>query len=218
MILDYIDKLEFISENEDYLFDAQMSLARLSQGLFWLYNSVAEAEQHVRNEALKDNTLICVVNGIIKEIPTEWLSCAFQWYAVSLHNYVSLVGWLISKDTRFVKDYTRKVLPIITEYRNKVAAHFAITDPRGDNEADLIASIMTNIIYAHGYLRAGAMSEIVTDEKGNEVKVSNKTSWSLTKTHEKLIPRYWIDGPLKASQSIKLSAGVTRKLKIDWGD
>ena len=77
---------------------------------------------------------------------------------------------------------------------------------------------LSNIVYAHGYLRAGAMSEIVTDEKGYEVKVSHKTSWSLTKTHNKLLPRYWPNGPLETSQSIKLSAGKTRKFKIDWED
>ena len=35
MILDFLDKLDFSSNDEDYIFDAKMTLARLSQGLFW---------------------------------------------------------------------------------------------------------------------------------------------------------------------------------------
>lgn len=218
MILDYIDRLEIEVDDDDYLFDAQMTLARLSQGLFWLNSSVTKAEINVRRGAAKDNTLIAVVDGPIKNVPTDWLSCAFQWYAVSVYNYVRLVGWLGTKDTDFARDYAYRVIPKITKYRHKVAAHFAITDPRNDNEADLITSIITSIIYAHGYLRAGALSEILIDETGNEVTVSNKTSWSMTKTHNELVPRYWPNGPLKTSQSIKLSAGATRKFKIDWAD
>jgi hypothetical protein len=62
------------------------------------------------------------------------------------------------------------------------------------------------------------MSEVITDSMGNEVKLSTKTSWSLTKVHNELIPRYWPDGPMKAYSSIKLSAGATRKFIIDWED
>jgi hypothetical protein len=218
MILDHTENLTLISDDEDYLFDAQMTLARLSQGLFWLYNSVAQAEYIARQAAAKDNVLIGIVNGVIKDVPTDWLSCAFQWYAVSVYNYVRLVGWLSTKDTVFTNEYVKRVIPKVTEYRHKVAAHFAITAPRKDNQADLIASIMTNIIYAHGYLRAGAMSEILTDENGKEIMASNKTSWSLTKTHNALRSRYWPNGPLEAFQSFRISAGATRKIKIDWED
>jgi hypothetical protein len=218
MILDHVENLELATGDEDYLFDAQMTLARLSQGLFWLYDSVSRAERRARKEAAKNNTLIAVVNGVIKDVPTDWLSCAFQWYAVSAYNYVRLVGWLATKDTDFTSAYVKRVIPRIAEYRHKVAAHFAITAPKKDNEADLMASIMTNIVYAHGFLRAGAISEILTDSQGNEIVVSNRTSWSLAKAHNALLPRYWPSGPLKASQSIKVSAGATRKIRIDWED
>ncbi len=218
MILDHVEKLRLIADDEDYLFDAQMTLSRISQGLFWLYDSVAAAERQARIEARKDNTLIGVVDGVLKGLPTDWLSCAFQWYAVSLYNYIRLTGWLVSKDTKFINGYVKRVIPRVTSYRHKVAAHFAITSPRCDNEADMISSVMTNIVYAHGYLRAGAMSEVITDAMGNEVEVSTKTSWSLTKVHNQLTPRFWPDGPMKAYLSIKLSEGATRKFKIDWED
>jgi len=218
MIIDYIDKLEFTADNEDYLFDAQMTLARLSQGLFWLYNSVVQAEGFVREKAAKDNSSIVFEDWVINNVHSDWLSCAFQWYTVSAYNYVRLVGWLATKDPGFTSLYVQRVIPKVTNYRHKVAAHFAITDPRNDNEADLISSINTNIIYAYGYLRAGAMSEIITDEKGNDLEVSKTISWSLTKTHDALIPRFWPNGPLKAFQSFQISPGSKRKFKFDWED
>ena len=195
-----------------------MTLARLSQGLFWLYDSVSQAERLVRKKAEEDNSPIAFEDWIINNVHTDWLSCAFQWYAVSSYNYVRLVGWLATKDKELTNDYIKRVIPRVTEYRHKVAAHFAFTDPRNDNQADLIASIMTNIVFANGYLRAGALSEIITDKKGKELEVTNQISWSLTKTHDILIPRYWPNGPMKAFQDFRISAGATRKMKIDWGD
>jgi hypothetical protein len=217
LILDHIDHLEFNSKDADYLFDAQMTLGRLSQGLFWLYDSVAKIDRGVHIKALKENVKICISNGVLQDIPS-WLPCAFQWYAVSAYNYARLVGWLATRDKKYIKDYVKRVMPRIAEYRHKIAAHFAITQPRGDSDADQIASIMTNIVYANQHLLAGALSEILTDEKGNEDIAKNKTSWSLTKSHLELIPRYWPDGPLDAHQSIQISPGATRKIRVDYGD
>lgn len=218
MVLDHIESLIFL-ENEDYLFDAKMTLARISQGLFWLYKNVKIIEDQVRLNASIDNTEVSVVEGPLKGIPTDWLSCAFQWYAVSLYNYIRLVGWLSTRDKNFINEYINRVIPNVKNYRHKVAAHFALTAPKeNDNKADLISSIMTNIVYAKGYLRAGALSEIFFDENGNKIEQKNKTSWSLTKTHTKLIPRYWPDGPMKAYPSIKISAQTTRKFYVNWED
>ncbi|MCL4529524.1 MAG: hypothetical protein M1282_08930 [Chloroflexi bacterium] len=153
-----------------------------------------------------------------KDMHADWLSCAFQWYAVSIYNYIRLAGWLATKDTDFTNEYVNRVIPKITEYRHKVAAHFAITAPRNDNEADLRASIITNIVYAHGFLRAGALSEILIDENGKDVETKNKTSWSLTKTHQILCQRYWPNGLLDAFESFKISAGATRNFRINWED
>lgn len=215
MILDFIEKLD-LSENEDYLFDAKMTLARISQGLFWLYKNVKMMEDQVRINASIDNSIVAVVEGPLKGIPTDWLSCAFQWYAVSIYNYVRLVGWLSKSD---INEYINRVIPNIKNYRHKVAAHFALTAPKeNDNQADLKSSIITNIVYAKGYLRAGALSEILFNEKGDEIEQKNKTSWSLTKSHTKLIPRYWPEGPISAYTSIKISPKTSRKFIVDWED
>ena len=216
MIIDYLDNLSF-EEKKDYEFDARMTLAKISNGLFWLYVNVLKIERQVRAILNKENVLISLVNGPLENVPLDWLSCAFQWYAVSAYNYVRLVGWLALKDNISINNYINRVIPRLKNYRHKVAAHFALTAPRkGDNMADLLSSVMTNVIYAHGYLRAGAISEILYDENGKEIKQKTKTSWSLTKTHENLIPRYWPNGPDKFFPSIKISAKTTRKFIIDW--
>jgi hypothetical protein len=132
MIIDHLENLKLIADEEDYLFDAQMTLARISQGLFWLHDSVSKAENQARVAAKMDDVLIGVVDGILKNLPTDWLSCAFQWYAVSLYNYVRLTGWLATKDKNSVNEYVRRVIPRVASYRHKVAAHFAITSPRNE--------------------------------------------------------------------------------------
>lgn len=220
MILDHIENLKLANDDQDYIFDAQMTLARLSQGLFQLYKSVSEAEEMVRKKAMKENVVLAYSGGVLENLPMEILSCEFQWYVVSLYNYVRLAAWLSSRDTSFTKEYVKRVVPPkVLQYRHKIAAHYAMTAPRkDDNDADLVASLMTTVMYAHGYLRAGAISEVLTDENGNEIRATNKTSWSLTKTHNALRSRYWPDGPLKAYQSIRVSAKTKRTFSVDWED
>src|SRR5258708_29932108 len=103
-----------------------MALARLGEGLFWIHREVAKIELRVRREAAKDNILIALSGGVLENKPVGLLSSAFQWYAVGACNYAQLVGWLATKNTRSAKDYVRKVIPRLLNYRNKVAAHFAI--------------------------------------------------------------------------------------------
>ncbi len=94
-------------------------------------------------------------------------------------------------------------MPTLLNYRHKVAAHFAITDPRRDNEADLMASVMTQVVFTKGYLSAAALTQRVTRD-GIEIGASRNLSWSLTMTHERLVTRYWPDGPPRAFQALRL--------------
>lgn len=219
MILDYIDNLELPDDEVDNHFDARMTLARLGEGLFWLHREVGKLEVQARKEAAKDNTLIQLVGGsVLNDKTAGLLSCAFQWYAISACNYVQLAGWLAKRNTKFAKDYMKRVLPRLLNYRNKVAAHFAITEPyTEDNEADLAASIMTNIIYAHGRLFAAALTPVVVGNGKQEIQVSRDLSWSLTLAHEKLVKRYWTNGEPKSYQAIRVPPGEIT-LNISWSD
>jgi hypothetical protein len=144
------------------------------------------------------------------------LSCAFQWYAVSACNYAQLVGWLATRNPDLAKEYVKRVMPRLLLYRNKVAAHFAIVDPRRDNEADLAASVMTHIVYAQGRLCAAALTPVLS-KGGSEIVASRDLSWSLTLAHERLTPRYWPEGPPKAFQSLRVPPG-TVTLNLSWSD
>lgn len=216
MILDHLDRLELSDEEAEQHFDARMALARLGEGLFWLYRTVGDLEGQARTEAAREDVRLAVVGGILDGKPTGLLSCAFQWYAVSACNYAQLVGWLDTRNSESAKEYMRKIMPRLSQYRNKVAAHFAITDPRRDNEADLAASVMTHIVYAQGRLCAAAVTPVV--ERGeSKIAVSRDLSWSLTLAHERLVPRYWPDGPPKAFQSLRLPPGTTT-FNLSWSD
>lgn len=81
-------------------------------------------------------------------------------------------------------------VPRLSNYRNKVAAHFAFVSPRKeDNEADLAASVMTQIVLLNGRLFGAALSPVlgIGDQ---EITLSRDLSWSLTLAHERLKPRY----------------------------
>jgi len=216
LILDFIDKLELPDDDEGNHFDARMALARLGEGLFWIHQEVLKIEMDLQRKAAKDDIQLAIAGGILEDKPFGLLSCAFQWYAVSACNYAQLVGWLATHDTDSSKNYVRKVMPRLLNYRNKVAAHFAITDPLRDNEADLAASVMTHIVYVRGRLCAAALTPIIKNE-GQEITVSKDISWSLTLAHERLVPRFWKNGKPKSFQAIKVPPGET-KINISWAD
>jgi hypothetical protein len=216
VVLDHLEHVELSEEEVDRHFDARMALARLGEGLFWLYRTVGELEREARAEAAREAVTLAVAGGILDNKPMGLLSCAFQWYAVSACNYAQLVGWLATRNPESAKAYVKKVMPRLAQYRNKVAAHFAIADPRRDNEADLAASVMTHVVYAHGRLCAAALTPAVS-AGATEIVASRDLSWSLTLAHEQLLPRYWPDGPPKAFQALKVPPGTTT-VNMSWSD
>lgn len=214
MILDYIDNLE-LSDNElEKHIYAQNALARLSEGLNWINRELVKYELIAKQQAKKENIQIAVAGGILDNRPLGKISCAFQWYAVSICNYAQLVGWLIYKDKDMVKNYTSRIMPKITKYRNKVAAHFAFADPRKeDNEATLTASVITNIIYYEGHFYAGTISPSTL--KGKEINKSILEPWSITIAHQHLSKRFWPNGFLKSYQAIMIPPKDTVEIIVD---
>ena len=58
MILDHIENLAFDPGDQDYLYEAQMTLGRLSRGLFWLNDAVTAAELQSRIAAQRENVVV----------------------------------------------------------------------------------------------------------------------------------------------------------------
>ena len=136
----------------------------------------------------------------------EWAvtSCAFFWFSTSLVNYMRLVGLVgltnqkgwEAKDIlersraaeikRYCDQYVEEVIPAVLHWRNKVAAHFAITHPYGeDNVATLESSIMDQLIFIKPYFRVAAAKWCTKHEE------STLPSWALTQVFEELAPRFW---------------------------
>lgn len=137
------------------------------------------------------------------------IPCTFHWFSTSLVNYIRLIGIvdLLNKEKwksedisnpdnkQTIKghctDYVKKIIPDIYIWRNKVSAHFAVTDPfSNDNLGTLEASVMNSIVYHTPYFKAGAAK---WNTKG---ETSQLLSWSITETYENLTDRYWPDSKL----------------------
>jgi hypothetical protein len=141
---------------------------------------------------------------------SQILSCFFAWFAVSLVNYlrlVALIKLLEDKEWRpedlrnkanhaSIKShctaYVRRVIPSIYRWRNKVAAHFAITDPfHDDSLGTLEVSLFEPITYNRPYFKVGTFSW-----RGG-TDASERDPWALTETFETLAPRLWPDKKLE---------------------
>ncbi len=215
MILDYVDNLVLSDKDVKQHQYATQTLARLADGLFWIDSDVKRVEKYTTEKANKKNVPVAVSGGILENTALGRLSCQFQWYAVSAHNYAQLVGWLVYGNPSQAKAYVKRVMPNITKYRNKVAAHFALTDPRNDdNLATLSASVMTYIVYAKDHFYAGSISPKTL--AGKEIDESNIPAWSLTIAHQQLSERYWPAGKPRCFQSIPIPAGESLKLNINY--
>lgn len=130
------------------------------------------------------------------------ITCCFHWFSNTLSNYLRFIGliellnqnnWtfddiLTNRQTvkRHCSNYVRSVIPDIYKWRNKVSAHFSITDPRSDdNIADLEYSVIYHVSYMQPYYEIGSMNW------GTKGQSTNYSRWQLTKVFEDLSERYW---------------------------
>ncbi len=133
-------------------------------------------------------------------IITNW----FGWFSISLCSYLRLIRllalmveqeWSTSEvrqpdNRKRIKDtcteYVKRVAPAVYQWRNKVAAHPAITDPFvNDTLGTLELSIIVPVVYASPYFRAGAIQLEMHGES------SALEEWAVTDVFERLSPRLW---------------------------
>ena len=215
MIIDHIEKYEYLDDGSTLRYEARMALARLTAGMFGLHKETMKIELQARKKANKDDIVYAISGSILDNFPMAYLSCVFQWYAVSACNYAQLVGWLETRDTKLAKSYVKKAMPRLVSYRNKIAAHMSITAPYNeDNQADQASSLLTQVVYAKGRLCAGALA-IKVQDGDEDVTVSKKLSWSLTEEHRQLSKRYWPNGQPKAYQGFMIKGKTARKLTVN---
>jgi hypothetical protein len=208
-ILDNIVRLEV---DDDIAVNELTTLNQLFTGLQFLAGQVAETEAPIRTYEETNRKRVTFTGfGNLERfgIPSVYenlLTCQFHWFGNTLCNFVRLVGFVNglqcgsikrSEENSHIDDRTTKKIcddyvnsiqeiePILF-WRNKVFAHFAITDPRkSDNSAGLDLSVMSPVGYMNNRFRLGGWS-VAT--RGDEFEMP---SWSVTETFEALGDRFW---------------------------
>ena len=192
-VIDYIANLRLSDEQEKEHLNELRSLAYLATGLRFLYEQVQRVEVEVIERLPKDKQVLIFGNSPqMRGISQDLVACAFHWYAVTACNYVKVVGWLANNgDSSEARKYVERVLPQVFRWRHKVAAHFAVIDPRKDDSAaDLAMSVMFPVSFDNDAFYTGSFTLTIT--KGGKQNTSRQDMrWSLTHTHYDLIARYW---------------------------
>lgn len=184
------------------------TLLQLRIGLLSLYNSLRSAEIHICNERPGKRVTFIGGNPFFSDETMDLFACYFHWYGTTICNYARLTGLIVSQENgslNLTREYTSKErvqlrdscsayvksipeLEEIVKWRNKISGHFALTDPRpDDNPATLEASIIFPIGFQNDRFRTATY---VSSMAGFDSEVP---IWSLTETFENLSARFWPD-------------------------
>jgi hypothetical protein len=197
-ILDHVDGIAIDPSNAP--FANYQAFASSYEGLKTLAFTVRELERrYIANDPHAEHVVLHTLMRVPSIVP-----CAFNWFSVTLVNYLRLIalvqlmnskGWksasLADPGNRpeiksYCTAYVKTVAPEVYAWRNKVAAHFAATDPfHDDNLGTLEHSIMSMVEFQYPYYHVG----LGKWTSGNET--SQLPHWALTKVYEDLRPRLW---------------------------
>ena len=181
-------------------FDNYQAFKSSYEGLRTLAGVVREFERkYIASDPYAANVVMHVSSNVPSLVP-----CAFNWFSTTLVNYLRLVALvdLMTQNSWKSKDlvesvnapiikahckaYVSTVAPEVYLWRNKVAAHFAATDPfRDDNLGTLEHSIMNPVSFKYPYYYVGGLKKIAGTAE------SELPTWALTETYELLAPRLW---------------------------
>jgi hypothetical protein len=213
MMIGIIDKIELPDEIKSRSFNELQTLDNLWKGMCFIYKLVRELERKT-NEKICDGTVLqnippearkglegkdikyvsCGNDPFLSWIDKGLLYSLFQWYAISACNYVRLLGYLIKlakPENQTPNKYVEKVIPEVKWFRDKIAAHHSrASDDKRDNEADRIASVYYQVGFNGERFHAPSWW-ITTSYKGEKITSTNKSSWSITETHEKIASVAW---------------------------
>jgi hypothetical protein len=204
IILDHIKVISLDPSNPP--FNNYQAFEHNYIGLKILADAVRECELKVIAD---DPHAAHVVFSMSSRVPPI-VPCAFNWFSVTIVNYLRLVALvdLMAKNQwksdaladpanrQVIKnhctDYVRDAIPEIYRWRNKVAAHFAATDPfKDDLLGTLEQSIMNSVTYKYPYYYVGIV------QWNTQSTVAALPTWSLTNTYEQLCQRFWPDMKLR---------------------
>lgn len=195
LILDHIDQIQIDLDSPPI--NNIQSLDYSREGIIYLANYVKNQEENFKKSPIGEASFAFGSSHTGGLLPNffHWFAVTSCSYArtVELMNLMSEKKWstkdlITNKDV--VKDlcdkYLKRVIPEVYEWRNKIAAHFAATDPRKDNAATLEFSLLSPISWRNSHYYAGTINWA---SEGSE---STLPEWSLVEVFEqKFIPRYW---------------------------
>ena len=170
--VDAIQKLEVLPSAH---FNELRTLATVTSGLHRLYAMLKVRELEFERRCGDTKVVIqsfgLDFDGTRSQLDT--IACFFHWFGVSVCNYARLVGFIhgienkhfaradladranFARIKKAVGDYVDSVseLAEVQIWRNKVGAHFAITDPyRDDNIATLDMSVVFPVSFEGRYV------------------------------------------------------------------
>lgn len=209
-----VDKIEGIEIDHRGNTNQISMLQSLRNGLALLYNTCKQTE----NKVFEDyNGKVSGYNVPGKTIDLTQLyyvlPCYFHWFSVSAANYARLAGYMVGKERgEFKREDVRtkegkkkikescnryvdgvKELEQVLLYRNKVSAHFALTDPRNeDNYVTMDFSVLAIAGFSSGKLASKPVEKASFQKDGTAI-VDEIPNWSITMVFEEMAKRYWPD-------------------------
>ena len=194
MIIDCDDNLELPDADADRYYNLLDLLQNLAIGLDFLNCQVSKVENEVRrNLCTKKYRVMSYGNDPrLEGVPRQLIYCAFKWYSVTVCDYVRTIGWLgYGGDNKKAMGYLNRVIPHVKNWRDKVGAHLALTDPReNDSPADLqITSSTWQIGFRDDAFTAGELTMSLGSKDGGSTSRQDRM-WKLTDTHQQLASRY----------------------------
>jgi hypothetical protein len=207
-----IDKVLGIEVLQGNYFNEISTLLNLKYGLALLYNTVRPMELKIIEENKGSDWQFFGNHPTVPREFSSLLPCLFHWFGTSVCNYARLTGYIVRKHEGIITDdsevnnaskrqvkeacdsYLKSVNEIseVLKWRNKIGAHFALTDPRSDdNIATLEASIIYPVGFSGGRYRTSNFSYARIE--GDTSIVAEIPNWSLTETFEILCERFWPD-------------------------
>jgi len=209
-----IDKILNIDVVEQEFVNELQTLNDLYSGLHFLYSTVRPWElKIIENRPGKKIFFVgqppeFIMDGIPQDLFT-YLPSTFHWFSTSLINYARLCGFVVSRAQNIITpedlnppnrqkikqactDYVESIpeLELVKKWRNKISGHFALTDPRSDdNIATLEESVRDPIGFSDFRFRTNLM--ISSKTMATETVDSELPTWALTETFELLTSRFW---------------------------
>ncbi len=206
-----IDHVANLSIDTEAFANELSSLSTLKTGMIHLANLVLACElRRHRDDGVQVFSFGWTDPAERAEIET--VTCAFHWFANSICNYARLIGFVqvLAAGTVGRLDLANRskhkvltdgielyisTIPELTDvirWRNKVAAHFAITAPRKDDKmATLEFSVVNPVTFMDGRFWVGQLSLYRSGPGGGHT--SELPKWSLTEVFVNLVPRFWPD-------------------------